>query len=120
MPTFKRTDENQWWELFDASTKRNYYYNAKSQRTVWQRPPGADIIPLAKLQMIKENTEPKDEQLTSTIITSPASTINQTVQQRTNNNKWKQVSLQGLDLSSHQNKLTSSTKMSTPPLNSAA
>ncbi|CAF3677552.1 unnamed protein product [Rotaria socialis] len=116
----KRTDENQWWELFDASTKRNYYYNAKSQRTVWQRPPGADIIPLAKLQMIKENTEPKDEQLTSTIITSPASTINQTVQQRTNNNKWKQISLQGLDLSSHQNKLTSPTKMSTPPLNSAA
>jgi hypothetical protein len=47
----KRTDENQWWELFDASTKRNYYYNAKSQRTVWQRPPGADIIPLAKLQV---------------------------------------------------------------------
>jgi len=37
--------------LFDASTKRNYYYNAKSQRTVWQRPPGADIIPLAKLQV---------------------------------------------------------------------
>ena len=47
----KRTDENQWWELFDASTKRNYYYNAKNQRTVWQRPPGADIIPLAKLQV---------------------------------------------------------------------
>ncbi|CAF4324383.1 unnamed protein product, partial [Rotaria sordida] len=75
----------------DASTKRNYYYNAKSQRTVWQRPPGADIIPLAKLQMIKENTEPKDEQLTSTIITSPASTINHTVQQHTNTNKWKQI-----------------------------
>ncbi len=47
----KLTDTNQWWELFDASTKRNYYYNAKTQRTVWQRPPGADIIPLAKLQV---------------------------------------------------------------------
>jgi hypothetical protein len=119
----KRTDENQWWELFDASTKRNYYYNAKSQRTVWQRPPGADIIPLAKLQMIKENTEPKNEQITSstTLITSPASTINHTVQQRTNNNnKWKQISLQGLDISPQQNKLTSPTKISTPPLNSAA
>jgi hypothetical protein len=51
----KRTDENQWWELFDASTKRNYYYNAKNQRTVWQRPLGADIIPLAKLQVCKKN-----------------------------------------------------------------
>jgi hypothetical protein len=50
----KRTDENQWWELFDASTKRNYYYNARSQRTVWQRPPGADIIPLAKLQVCEK------------------------------------------------------------------
>ncbi len=73
--------------------------------------------------MIKENTEPKNEQITSstTLITSPASTINHTVQQRTNNNnKWKQISLQGLDISPQQNKLTSPTKISTPPLNSAA
>ncbi|CAF3673591.1 unnamed protein product [Adineta steineri] len=99
----KRTDENQWWELFDASTKRNYYYNAKTQRTVWQRPPSADIIPLAKLQMIKENTQPKDEQ---TIIIPPTSTVNHTVQQliKTNNisptvnNKRKQISLQGLNI----------------------
>lgn len=70
--------------------------------------------------MIKENTEPKDEQGISTIITSPASTINHTVQQRTNNNKWKQISLQGLDISPQQNKITSPSKMSTPPLNSAA
>ena len=75
--------------------------------------------------MIKENTEPKDEQITSstTLITSPASTINHTVQQRANNNnnnKWKQISLQGLDISPQQNKLISPTKISTPPLNSAA
>jgi hypothetical protein len=74
--------------------------------------------------MIKENTEPKDEQITSstTLITSPASTINHTVQQRTNNNnnKWKQISLQGLDISPQQNRLISPTKISTPPLNSAA
>lgn len=69
--------------------------------------------------MIKENTEPKDEQ--TTIITSPASTINHTVQQRTNNNnnnnstKWKQISLQGLDISPQQTKITS-----TPPLNSSS
>jgi len=69
--------------------------------------------------MIKENTEPKDEQ--TTIITSPASTINHTVQQRTTNNtKWKQISLQGLDVSPQQNKTTSPSKVSTPPLNSAA
>jgi hypothetical protein len=47
----KKTDENQWWELFDLNTKRNYYYNAQTQRTVWQRPTGGDIIPLAKLQV---------------------------------------------------------------------
>jgi hypothetical protein len=72
--------------------------------------------------MIKENTEPKDEHLTTStiLITSPASTINQTVQQRTNNNKWKQISLQGLDISPQPTKLTSPTKISTPPLNSAA
>lgn len=64
----KRTDENQWWELFDASTKRNYYYNAKNQRTVWQRPPGADIIPLAKLQVYKETTEEKKARIKSDYI----------------------------------------------------
>jgi len=74
--------------------------------------------------MIKENTEPKDEQITTstTIITSPASTINHTVQQRTNNNntKWKQISLQGLDISPQQNKIISPSKITTPPLSSAA
>jgi hypothetical protein len=65
------------------------------------------------IQIIKENTEPKDEQ---TIITSPTSTINHTVQQLTftNNsptvNKWKQISLQGLDMTSQETKL----KISTP------
>lgn len=72
--------------------------------------------------MIKENTEPKDEQISSsnTLITSPATTINHTVHQRTNNHKWKQISLQGLDISPQQIKLTSPNKVSTPPLNSAA
>lgn len=74
--------------------------------------------------MIKENTEPKDEHLTTStaLITSPASTINHTVQQRTNNNsnKWKQISLQGLDVSPQQTKFTSPTKISTPPLNSSS
>ncbi|XP_053414142.1 rho GTPase-activating protein 39 isoform X2 [Nycticebus coucang] len=53
----KRTSENQWWELFDPNTSRFYYYNASTQRTVWHRPQGCDIIPLAKLQTLKQNTE---------------------------------------------------------------
>ncbi|KAM9307627.1 rho GTPase-activating protein 39 [Gastrophryne carolinensis] len=53
----KRTNENQWWELFDPNTSRFYYYNASSQRTVWHRPQNCDIIPLAKLQTLKQNTE---------------------------------------------------------------
>ncbi|XP_031777201.1 uncharacterized protein LOC100119219 isoform X2 [Nasonia vitripennis] len=54
----KKTDNNQWWELFDQSTSRFYYYNATSQKTVWHRPTDCDIIPLAKLQTLKQNTEP--------------------------------------------------------------
>lgn len=53
----KRTGENQWWELFDPNTSRFYYYSATTQRTVWHRPQGCDIIPLAKLQTLKQNTE---------------------------------------------------------------
>lgn len=47
----KKTDNKQWWELFDHNTGRFYYYNATSQKTVWHRPPNCDIIPLAKLQV---------------------------------------------------------------------
>lgn len=47
----KKTDHNQWWELYDANTLRFYYYNATNQQTVWQRPENCDIIPLAKLQV---------------------------------------------------------------------
>ncbi|XP_012271050.1 uncharacterized protein LOC105694708 [Orussus abietinus] len=54
----KKTDDNQWWELFDQKTSRFYYYNATSQTTVWHRPTDCDIIPLAKLQTLKQNTEP--------------------------------------------------------------
>jgi hypothetical protein len=70
--------------------------------------------------MIKENTEPKEEQ---TIITSPTSTIHHTVQQLTitnntpsiTNNKWKQISLQGLDITPQETKL----KISTPTFHPA-
>ena len=41
------------------NTSRFYYYNASSQKTVWHRPADCDIIPLAKLQTLKQNTEVK-------------------------------------------------------------
>ncbi|XP_064635317.1 uncharacterized protein LOC135492671 isoform X2 [Lineus longissimus] len=57
----KKTDDNQWWELFDQNTSRFYYYNATSQKTVWHRPQNCDIIPLAKLQTLKQNTEVRED-----------------------------------------------------------
>ncbi|KAG1670474.1 Rho GTPase-activating protein 39 [Nymphon striatum] len=57
----KKTDDNQWWELFDQNTSRFYYYNATTQKTVWHRPQNCDIIPLAKLQTLKQNTEVNEE-----------------------------------------------------------
>ncbi|EJW87488.1 RhoGAP domain-containing protein [Wuchereria bancrofti] len=53
----KKTASNQWWELFDTNSQRFYYYNATTMQTVWQKPANCDIIPLAKLQTLKENTE---------------------------------------------------------------
>ncbi|TRZ03969.1 hypothetical protein DNTS_028329, partial [Danionella cerebrum] len=52
----RRSGNDQWWELFDSKTSRFYYYSARSQRTVWHRPPSADIIPLARLQTLKQNS----------------------------------------------------------------
>lgn len=62
----KRTDASQWWELFDTNTQRFYYYNVASQSTVWHRPINCDIIPLAKLQTLKQNTDPNDRKDGST------------------------------------------------------
>lgn len=52
----KRTSASQWWELFDTNTNRFYYYNVASQKTVWHKPENCDIIPLAKLQTMKQHT----------------------------------------------------------------
>lgn len=57
----KRTSSSQWWELFDTNTNRFYYYNVASQKTVWHRPENCDIIPLAKLQTMKQTAEPAVE-----------------------------------------------------------
>jgi len=51
----KHATDDQWWELFDNKTQRFYYYNAPTETTVWHRPNGADIIPLSKLQTVKNN-----------------------------------------------------------------
>uniref|UniRef100_A0A8C4PXY9 Rho GTPase-activating protein 39 n=1 Tax=Eptatretus burgeri TaxID=7764 RepID=A0A8C4PXY9_EPTBU len=53
----RRSHDHQWWELFDPNTARFYYYNATSRLTVWHRPQHGDIIPLAKLQTLKQSTE---------------------------------------------------------------
>ncbi|XP_065316227.1 uncharacterized protein LOC135925021 isoform X2 [Gordionus sp. m RMFG-2023] len=53
----KKADDNQWWELWDPQTSRFYYYNASTQKTIWLRPDDCDIIPLSKLQAVKQNTE---------------------------------------------------------------
>ncbi|CAF1179372.1 unnamed protein product, partial [Didymodactylos carnosus] len=139
----KLQNHTQWWELYDNSTKRHYYYNATTQRTIWNRPPNADIIPLAKLQMLKENTEPKEvdgqnsiSSLANNPTMSPASSISHTLfhqQQQggglitntSNVSKGKQISLQPLDvvnncgiISNNISKTTPTTNISTPPLQS--
>lgn len=48
--------------MFDTISNRFYYYNEASQKTVWHRPPNSDIIPLAKLQTLKQNTEPANDE----------------------------------------------------------
>ena len=48
----KPMSQNQWWELYDQTNEQNYYYNAHTGETVWDRPgDGADIISLTKLQV---------------------------------------------------------------------
>lgn len=78
----KRTDSNQWWELFDSNTARFYYYNASSQRTVWHKPTNCDIIPLAKLQTLKHNTD-----------CTPAATSHQSTQTGDTNTRGQVLSL---------------------------
>eukprot|EP00794_Sanderia_malayensis_P017060 gene17060-18778_t len=61
----KKTHDNQWWQLYDLTTRKYYYYNATSQRTVWRRPNDGDIIPLAKLQQLKAKESPPRTSSTS-------------------------------------------------------
>uniref|UniRef100_A0AAY4CV56 Rho GTPase-activating protein 39 n=1 Tax=Denticeps clupeoides TaxID=299321 RepID=A0AAY4CV56_9TELE len=68
----KPSGEDQWWELFDPKTSRFYYYSAATQRTVWHRPKACDIIPLAKLQTLKQNTESPTPPTATTLRSSPA------------------------------------------------
>jgi len=47
----KKSNDSEWWELYDSNSSRFYYYNTRQQKTVWHRPQGCAIIPLAKLQV---------------------------------------------------------------------
>ncbi|XP_076133898.1 rho GTPase-activating protein 39 [Alosa pseudoharengus] len=71
----KPSGEDQWWELFDPKTSRFYYYSAATQRTVWHRPKSCDIIPLAKLQTLKQNTDTTSQCVTVTTHSSPAHSV---------------------------------------------
>ncbi|XP_078411051.1 rho GTPase-activating protein 39-like isoform X1 [Cetorhinus maximus] len=53
----RQSSENQWWELFDQNNNRFYYYNALSKQTVWHRPQNCDVVPLARLQAMKRNSQ---------------------------------------------------------------
>lgn len=75
----KRSNSSQWWELFDPKTDRFYYYNCSSQKTVWHKPQNCDIIPLAKLQILKQNTDPPTA--------NEPKDAPQTIQQRLNQHK---------------------------------
>ncbi|XP_062444998.1 rho GTPase-activating protein 39-like isoform X2 [Rhea pennata] len=52
----RQSDQKQWWELFDQNNNRFYYYNAITRQTVWHRPQGCDIVPLAQLQAMKRSS----------------------------------------------------------------
>ncbi|XP_010211111.1 PREDICTED: rho GTPase-activating protein 39-like [Tinamus guttatus] len=54
----RQSDQQQWWELFDQNNNRFYYYNALTRQTVWHRPQGCDIVPLAQLQAMKRGSQP--------------------------------------------------------------
>jgi len=48
----KKSNESEWWELYDDHSSRVYYYNTRLQKTVWHRPThDCIIIPLDKLQV---------------------------------------------------------------------
>lgn len=65
--------------MFDPKTDRFYYYNCSSQKTVWHKPLNCDIIPLAKLQILKQTTEPPSS--------NEPKDAPQTIQQRLNQHK---------------------------------
>ncbi|XP_061865239.1 rho GTPase-activating protein 39 [Colius striatus] len=53
----RQSNQQQWWELFDHNNNRFYYYNALTRQTVWHRPQGCDIVPLAQLQAMKRSSQ---------------------------------------------------------------
>lgn len=93
----KRTSASQWWELFDTNTNRFYYYNVASQKTVWHRPENCDIIPLAKLQTIKQSTTSVVERR------KPDKTKEEIISKRNSNSRESRVSLGASSLQDKRN-----------------
>lgn len=93
----KRTSASQWWELFDTNTNRFYYYNVASQKTVWHRPENCDIIPLAKLQTIKQSTTSVVERR------KPDKTKEDIMSKRNSNSRESRVSLGASSLQDKRN-----------------
>merc|ERR1712137_111489 len=54
-------DEEIWWELFDETHNRNYYYNTTTESTVWERPTtGRIVVPEIESEEEEEEEEPFD------------------------------------------------------------
>ncbi|TKY88192.1 hypothetical protein EX895_002902 [Sporisorium graminicola] len=42
--------DGEWWELFDESTGREYYYHTRTEESRWTRPLRGMVIPMAAIQ----------------------------------------------------------------------
>jgi len=84
----KQANLSQWWELFDHSTGRFYYYNAFKMTTVWHRPLDADIIPLARFQQ-RQRRARQDSQISNSKSTTSAN--NDATSTASNNTSTRQL-----------------------------
>uniref|UniRef100_A0A674HKS8 Rho GTPase-activating protein 39-like n=1 Tax=Taeniopygia guttata TaxID=59729 RepID=A0A674HKS8_TAEGU len=87
----RQSDQKQWWELFDQNNNRFYYYNAITRQTVWHRPQGCDIVPLAQLQAMKGSSQPDccgQEHRGSTSSSGRSTPIQMAVFQEMEKGKW--------------------------------
>ncbi|XP_017691967.1 PREDICTED: rho GTPase-activating protein 39-like isoform X1 [Lepidothrix coronata] len=84
----RQSDQKQWWELFDQNNNRFYYYNAITQQTVWHRPQGCDIVPLAQLQAMKRSSQPGRQHRGSTGSDGRSTPVHVALLQEMEKGKW--------------------------------